>query len=149
MVDIIYKNAYSELLEILAYIDLDDYNKIPKEKIDFFIENSNKDYRFKYNPQKTLEENNVSKKTREILAFLFCEYWATENQKEKINNYDIQHKQLEEMRKKEKYDPSKIFDNSENKIVEKVNESLEIVEYKETKWYQKIFEKILKIFRKN
>lgn len=28
-------------------------------------------------------------------------------------------------------------------------ENLEIVEYKESKWYQKIFEKILKTFRKN
>jgi hypothetical protein len=157
MVDITYQNAYSELLEIFSYINLDDYNKIPKEKINFFIENCNKNYKFRYDPQKTLDENNVSKKTKEILAFLFCEYWATEKQKEKINNYDKQYQQLEESKKAERYNLDNIFKSNIEKTlsdeIEKnnLNEStknLEIVVYKEPKWYKKIFEKILKIFKK-
>ena len=36
MIDIEYANAYSEVLEILKYIPIKDYNKIPKNKIELF-----------------------------------------------------------------------------------------------------------------
>ena len=42
MVDIKYANAYSEVLEILKYIPVEDYNKIPKTKIELFKINANK-----------------------------------------------------------------------------------------------------------
>ena len=57
-----YAIAYSEVLEILKYISKEDYNKIPQEKLNVFKTNASKDYKFKYNPEKTLDEQNVSKK---------------------------------------------------------------------------------------
>ena len=77
MVDIKYANAYSEVLEILKYIPVEDYNKIPKSKIELFEKNANKDYVFKYNSEKTLQEQNVSKIARGVIAILFRYYWAT------------------------------------------------------------------------
>lgn len=91
MVDTKYANAYSEVLEILKYVSVEDYNKIPKNKIELFKINANNDYNFKYNPDKTLEEQNVSKITKGIIAILFRDYWATEIQRNKIiekQNYD-------------------------------------------------------------
>ena len=91
MVDIKYANAYSEVLEILKYIPVEDYNKIPKTKIELFKTNANNDYSFTYNPSKTLEEQEVSKLTKGIIAILFRDYWATEIQRNKIitkQNYD-------------------------------------------------------------
>ena len=41
MVDIEYANAYSEVLEILKHIPLEDYNKIPASKIKLFETNAN------------------------------------------------------------------------------------------------------------
>lgn len=152
MVDIKYANAYSEVLEILKYISFDDYNKIPKEKIELFEINANNDYNFSYNPDKTLDEQNVSRIAKGIIAILFRDYWATEIQKEKIiakQNYDRM--KLEE-EKRAKYDPEEIFNGKQNNFLasttKKQKENLEIVEYKEPKWYQKIFVKILKVFRK-
>lgn len=46
MPNIEYANAYSEVLEILRYVSIDDYNKIPKKHIEFFENNSNKNYDF-------------------------------------------------------------------------------------------------------
>lgn len=83
MVDIKYANAYSEVLEILKYIPVEDYNKIPKNKIELFKTNANNDYSFKYNPNKTLDEQNVSKTAKAIIAILFRDYWATEIQRKK------------------------------------------------------------------
>jgi len=84
MVDIKYANAYTEVLEILKYISIEDYNKIPKNKIELFQTNANNDYYFTYNPEKTLSEQNVSKIAKGIIAILFRDYWATDIQKEKI-----------------------------------------------------------------
>ena len=51
------------------------------------------------------------------------------------------------------YKVEKIFNSKQNSYrpssIEVKKENLSIVEYKESKWYQKIFEKILKVFRKN
>ena len=50
-----------------------------------------RDYHFKYNPLKTLDEQNVSKQAKIIIGLLFRDYWATEEQKSKIvakQNYE-------------------------------------------------------------
>ena len=91
MDDIEYANAYTEVLEILKYIPSEDYDKIPKIKIELFETIANKNYHFNYTPNKTLEEQNVSKIAKGIIAILFRDYWATYIQKEKIikkQNYD-------------------------------------------------------------
>ena len=84
MVNVEYANAYSEVLEILKFISKEDYEKIPASKIELFKLNSNKEYKFTYNPEKTLDEQNVSKRAKAIIGILFRDYWATEIQREKI-----------------------------------------------------------------
>ncbi len=109
--DIEYANAYSEVLGILRYIPLKDYNKIPEGKIKTFQINANKDYKFYFDPNKTLEQQNVSRIAKAILGILFRDYWATEIQREKIiakQNYDRM--KLEE-EKKAMYNPDNIFKN--------------------------------------
>lgn len=150
MVDEKYGVAYSEILEILKYIPIEDYNRIPKEKIEIFETYANKEYTFEYDPNKTLKEQNVSNITKEIIILLFRDCWATEVQRKKIiakQNYD--RIKLEE-KKKEKYNPNDLFrKNDINKnILNQSKENMQVIEYKEQKWYQKIFTKILKIFRK-
>ena len=81
MADIQYANAYTEVLDILKYISKEDYEKIPKSKIKVFEENSNKNYNFIYDENKTLDEQNVSEITKVIIAILFRDYWATKEQR--------------------------------------------------------------------
>lgn len=142
-----YANAYSEVLEILRYVSIDDYNKIPKEQIDFFENNSNTDYDFFYNPYKTLDEQNVSKRAKAIIAIIFKEFWATDIQKEKIiakQNYDRM--QLEK-EKQARYSSNDIFKNKKINNIENKTETFAMIEYKET-FLDKIIKKIKKIFKK-
>ena len=81
MADIQYANAYTEVLDILKYISKEDYEKIPKSKIKVFEENSNKNYSFTYDENKTLDEQNVSEIAKAIIAILFRDYWATKEQR--------------------------------------------------------------------
>lgn len=145
-----YAIAYSEVLEILKYIPIEDYNKIPKTKIKLFETNANNSYSFTYNPDKTLEEQEVSKIAKGIIAILFRDYWATDTQKEKIiakQNYD---RKILEVQKREIYDPNNVFKNNKKDIMDNVEkeQNLALIETKEVKWYKKIFKFLIKVLRK-
>lgn len=148
MVCLEYRNAYSEILEILRYIPEEELNKIPKGMLKVFKENANPDYFFHYNPNETLQEQNVSKTARYIIAVLFRDYWATPRQREKIltkEKWDLN--QLEQQ-KREKYNQNAIFNNKYNKNKNTVNErddnnSQALIEYKKSFW-----KKIKEIFRR-
>lgn len=151
MIDIKYANAYSEVLEILKYIPIEDYDKIPKNKIDLFKAYANEDYTFCYDTTKTLEEQNVSKIARGIISILFRDYWATEMQKQKIiakQNYD--RKSLEE-KKRDIYNLDNLFKNNEKKIIINNTErekELALLETNNIKWYKKVWRFLTKLFSK-
>ena len=139
LIDINHANAYSEVLEILRFIPIQEYNKIPKEKLEVFERFSNKEYKFFYNPKKSLDENNVSNITKTIIAILFRDYWATTYQKQKIiakENYD---KAEIEKSKKEKYNADELF---KTKISKKEQVDVAMIEYKES-----FFKKLLNLIR--
>ena len=143
MVDIQYANAYTEVLEILKNISQEDYNKVPKEKINLFEQNANKEYIFDYDSNKTLEEQNVSKTARAIIAILFRDYWATDEQRNKIKAFQKNKRHQIEEENKQKYE---VFKNKANianiKEIEQA-ENMQLVEYKEN-----IFKRILVFFKK-
>lgn len=144
-----YMNAYSEVLEILQHISLEEFNKIPKEMIDTFKKNANTEYRFEYNPNKTLKQQNVSKKARYIIAILFRDYWATPFQKERIEEMEKYDLQKRENQKTKKYNPDNIFKNKQIQDEQVLGTHTELVEYKKQKWHQKLFIKILRLLKKD
>lgn len=100
-ISIEYANAYTEVLEILSKMSKNDYNKIPRDMIQVFESYSNKDYAFEYDKKKDFDQQGISKRTKLILAILFRDYWANDNQREKIiakQNYYRQ--KLEEEKRK-------------------------------------------------
>ena len=106
-----YSIAYKEVIEILKYIPKEDYDKIPKEKIKLFELKANKNHHFVYNSNLTLDEQNVSKRGKAIIAILFRDYWATDMQREKILARQAYERQKIEEQKNIKYNPDNIFKN--------------------------------------
>ena len=88
-----YAIAYSEVLEILKHIPIEDYNKIPKNEIELFEAYADNNYTFNCDTSKTLEEQNVSDITKGIIILLFRDYWATPYQKEIIQEKERQYRQ--------------------------------------------------------
>ena len=110
-----------------------------------------KDYNFKIDENKPIEDQNLSKEAKAVLANIFKKYWATDYQRERIEakeKYDLEQIEKE---KYEKYNPDNIFKNR-NKVEmqEETNiNSVAMVEYKEKKFLQKIFDKIKHLFKRN
>ena len=138
------KIAYAQVLEVLNSISFNDYCKIPKEKIHFFKVNAEKNVEFDYNPDKTFQEQNISDTAKTIIAILFRDYWATEEQREKIIRVQQQERIRIEKEKQEKYKSNELFNNKK----EKEKQEVALVEVKELKWYKKIFDFFKKILKK-
>ena len=145
MNDIEYAIAYSEVLEILKYISIDDYNKIPKSKIQLFKNNSDKKYDLNYNPNISLGEQNISKRAKAIIAILFRDYWATQEQREKIIAKQKYDRYQIEKNSRLKYNPDDLFLNKSNMSSNIKGQSMILTEYKES-LLNRILKKIKKIF---
>lgn len=96
--------AYNEVLEILKLISRDDYEKIPK----YIIENMEyeKDISYKYEVSyiDDFQKQKMLKETEAILAVFYREYWATEEQKKKIQEIEILERKIAEEEKIKKYE---------------------------------------------
>lgn len=79
-----YGKAYAEVLEIIKYLPQNEYKKIPTSKIEFYENNKDKEYKFNFDPAKPLEEQNISKEANVVIVTLFRDYFASDNQKEKL-----------------------------------------------------------------
>ena len=104
-----YSKAYTEVLEIINHFSEEEYKKIPKEKIDFFEENKDKDYNFKIDPNVNLAEQNISQNANAILVSLFRDCFATDKQKEVLRNLLQQNQEKIEIEKYEKYNLKEEF----------------------------------------
>ena len=108
-----YAKAYTEVLELLSYIPEEELKKIPSDKIEFYKENMDKDYVFSIDPEKDISEQNISQKTNDIIIYIFQEYFATQQQKEVIENILNTNQQNEENLKRKIYNPDDIFKQNE------------------------------------
>ena len=155
MADIQYANAYTEVLDILKYISKEDYEKIPKSKIKVFEENSNKNYHFTYDENKTLDEQNVSEIAKMIIAILYRDYWATKEQRYIIIKKQREAREEQERQIRERIEQNKKIKEDSLKVIDVSSDldldldytrgtNLEI--YKEENIFKRIISKIREMF---
>lgn len=152
MIDLEFKEAAKEVLDILNHMETKDVDKIPKQFKEFLKKNSSEEYIPKIDYTKSIEETKLKQKTYDLLGVIYLNYWADEEEKEiflkKIN--ENEKKYQEQLR--EKYNPDNIFKSRDNKTEEvrtigPTNE-VALIEYKES-LIKKIINKIRNIFGKN
>ena len=140
-----YAVACTEVLEILNYISKEDYNKVPRDVIQVLEKNKKDDIVFLYNPWKDINEQKMSETGRVMLASFFRDYWATDEQRNKIKAFQNNKRYQIEEENKQKYNTD-IFKNRNTTINESQidqTRNMQLVEYKEN-----IFMKILGFFKK-
>ena len=133
-----YGNELKEAYVILNTLVEEDYNKIPKSKLQLIEANMNDDYEYEINEEIALEENPMLDGTRALLYNIFRDYLATEEQCKKIKKMQAEDRVKLENKKRELYDVNifKKFDNENDKKT--TVENKQMIEYKEN-----IFTKIL------
>ena len=143
--DIQTKQTYAELDEFLELLYEKTRNEVPTKLRDFFKKEKDNNYHKGINPDIPIKEQNLKKETLALIALLNLQYWCKdEKEKERLKQVytSNENKYQEELR--ERYNPDKIFKNTNDK---KAKENVTLVEVKEAKWYKKLFNFFRKLFR--
>ena len=146
-----YKDAAAETLSVLENINTIDIKKIPQSFLDFLAELSSKEDRPELDYSKPIEELNLKEKTREILGYIYINWWSTKEEKELCDKMINNKRKNNNVGTNVKYEVDDIFKARKNNVLVNNTENTEIkemVEYKEETFIKKIINKILGFFNK-
>lgn len=104
-----YSKVYREVIEYLNHLSKEEYNKIPKELINYFESNMDKDYNYKIDIDKKIEQQVMLPETAIIIVMLFEDYFASNDQKVKMLKYFSINDSIIEFKNSTKYNPDDIF----------------------------------------
>ena len=138
-----YKNAYTEVYEIIKQLDEEEYNKIPSEVIKAIEENRNTEYEFDLDEDIELKDQELLPETKAILFNLFRDYLSTAEQKEKIIKMQVEERRKNEQNKSEQYNLDIFANKPKNRDIRE--EHIEVIEYKEN-IFKRILNKIRQFF---
>lgn len=148
--DIDYIKAYTEVNCLLDHMPQAYIDKLPQKLIKLIKEQSQEQYNINIDTNKSLLEQNFSKKTKDLIAVIKYNYWSTDEEKQQLENIFSENENKYQKELLEKYNPNDIFNKRETKIdvTENVEPNLQIIEHKEnifTKFLNKIKKYLEKI----
>ncbi len=108
-----YARAYSEVLEILNFIPMQEYEKISNEEINYLKNNSDKNYKFSFDVSIPFEQQKILPETRSIILVLYSKYFLNEKQNAKLEEFIKNTTLQKENEIREQYNPD-VFKNNEN-----------------------------------
>ena len=138
-----YSKVFSEIYEILKYLPNDLSNKIPKYLKENIENNRDKDYKYKYDANLKVYENEMMEETKDFIAGLYLNYICDEQEKDELIDICVKNDQKKEKELRKKYNPNDLFNKNINK--KRVPQNMEMIKYKENFW-KKIVNKIKGIF---
>lgn len=139
-----YSKAYMELVEILKNVPREKLNKIPKELIYNYIKDMDKNHKYQYDVNLEFEEQETMHLTKILIANLYIQYWADDNERQQIKERERKELYELELSKKEKYNLGNLFKKKDNQDI-KQSQELIIIEKKTI--LQKIIDKIKKLIK--
>ena len=144
-----YNKRLVEVDEILKYFKEDDLAKIPDDIKRSIKENKDKEYTWKYDVEKPLKEQEVSRDTIAILSYLNMEYLLNEKQKEFM---EVIYKRNEQKKIKQKYSSNNQYkyDDLFKKKTDKdrVQQETSLIKIKKESLFIRIINKIKNYFTK-
>ena len=148
-----YRCAYKELVTILDIFSEEIGDLIPNEKVEFYRSNMDENHVFEYDETKEIVEQNILYPTRCILANLFRDYIATEDDRAEIIKQEQEELKEIENKKREKYNPNDVFKNNPKSKKEKTKIQAEeiktrtdmIIQNENISWFEKFKNKIIEL----
>ena len=144
-----YREAFSEVEQILKLMPTNLSNKIPERFKNIITLEKSKTYIPKIS--EPFEKCQLKEETTIVLAVIYRDFLCSKEEREELLERD-RNKLLEfeeELRKK--YNPDNLFKNKNNSsenIQDNISTETAMVEYKEKNFLQKLFDKIKNLFRR-
>lgn len=149
-----YRIAFAEVNEIMKLMPIELINKIPSKFREMIEEE--KDNNYIPDIKEPIEKCKLKNETIIILGLIYRDFLCSQDERKKLQEKDARELQKvkkdieEEMR--EKYNPDDIFKKKNQNNMEESNakeENTSMVVVQEEKWYEKIFNLIKRIFKRN
>ena len=135
-----YSRAYVEVLEVLKFLKEEEYNRVPKERIDIYNKYKDNEYYFEINEEKELGEQ-ISPKAKAVLSNLFIRYIANDDDRDEIIVQERKKEYEEEMAKSENIKLNPLFEKR-TKTAETIEENQSLIVYTEDNIFKKFIKKI-------
>ena len=153
-----FAKAYKEIFVIIDHLNEDEKSKIPQEFIEMIEDKMDKDYVFNYDATRDLSEQDVSRETLSILAYIYVNYIGEYNEVKEIKSQfqkDIIEHEIAKKALYEKNNQNNALNNfnkaksQENYKVDsnKFEEEVSLIDSKQDKWYSKIVSFFKNIFK--
>ena len=139
-----FEKCLVEVDEVLNHLSKEELNKIPEDVLKGIKKHKDKEYMWKYDESKRLEEQRFDRNTIVILSYINMEYLLSKEQKDLMEKLHELNEQNFINEIQEKYDSKDLFKTKTNTNVE--NESA-IAKLENNKWYNKMFSFIKRIFK--
>lgn len=149
-----YKEAFTEVNEIIKLMPIELVNKIPSKFREMIVEEKDKIYI--PDIKEPLEKCKLKNETIIILGLIYRDFLCSAEERKKLQEKDA--KELQEVQKniedevRQKYNPDDLFKKRNQNNTEETHnleEKTSMVVVQEQKWYQKIFNIIKGIFKRN
>ena len=142
-----FAEASAQINEIIQYMPKSKEEKVPYKLRDFFKKVAIQNDELKIDPYKPLNEQNLTNKTKDLIAILYRNYWCDEEKRKLLDKKLIQNDMQYEMKLEKKYDVDNIFNKrikSTDIPREDVNNSLSIIK---ENFLKKLINKIRKFLK--
>ena len=93
MANLSYKEAYSEVLDILSHTRKEDVEKISSKFLDYLKSHASKNYVSTLDHSQKIKDMNLKPKTKAILAVIYRKFWCDEEQM-KIFDEKLRHNEI-------------------------------------------------------
>ena len=144
------KETYSQVYGVLEMLGENYIKKLPSSLYKMIQEEKSNEYNPQYDSSIALEEQNIRKEAFAMIALFHLNYWCNSNEeKEKLKELFKENEEKYQAEIRERYNPDNLFKNKvKNKNVEQTEEK-RLTVIQEEKWYQKIFNIVKKLFKRN
>ena len=139
-----FEKCLVEVDEVLNHLSKEELNKIPEDVLKGIKKHKDKEYMWKYDESKRLEEQRFDRNTIVILSYINMEYLLSKEQKDLMEKLHELNEQNFINEIQEKYDSKDLFKTKTNTNVENENA---IAKLENNKWYNKMSSFIKRIFK--
>lgn len=139
-----YRIALSEVNALLKLSNMEVVHNVPYKLRKYIVQNMDKTFKVNVDMSKSLEDQNISNKAKNILALIYRDYLVTTEEKKQliINEKQMQTERQKQIR--ELYNPENVF--KKNHEINEQQGSTAMIVIKEKNIFSKILHKIKSFF---
>lgn len=142
-----YMEAFAEIDVIFKLMPKELLDRIPLSFRNLISNKKLVNYKMNIKTDIPIEKQELKKETKAILSLIYRTYIVSPEEKEKLKLEDTQELKRIEKEIREKYNPDNIFKKKNANIVLENEISQLPINYSNLKWYQRLYNKMLKVFK--